>query len=130
MKAVRYWPKDRPRYTDGEPLRVGEAIHVANPHDRIMAPRWHRFLVTFTVGYWSVGRVISWAEDVYEALEIAADFASSSGWSGVFLSTETAPDLEDEVIWTDSGPLDRSTVHIETPSDRDLRRIHRGGHDE
>jgi len=124
------------RYHDGQPMRSGNAIHVANPTER----RFYRNSFLLRFGCVGCTYVLVYARSLEDALEEAASFLRETpmGAGHVQPLGSTAEDLGlapeddpwdcDSLTYTESGWLDSDewAIVAENPDAQLLRKIHRG----
>jgi len=119
------------RHHDGTAGRIGNAIHIANPHDKT----WHSHRFLFQFGAIGTTYVLVYENEPCAALEEAAGFLLDAGWFGHItpheapqdaLGCDCADPYECEAhTYTESGWLTSwEWTLIEDPTNAELRAIH------
>lgn len=122
------------RHFDGEPLRQGNPINLANPNEK----RWarHRYLLSF--GCVGSTHVLVYGDSIDDALEVAAKWlAENELWGHITPHTEvrSSDDLGcdcgdpfdcDSHTYTESGWLTSWEWFVSEPSDAELVKLNRG----
>lgn len=123
------------RHYNGEPLRIGNPIHIVNPDDK----QWTRHRYLFTFGQVGCAFMLVYGNEPCEALELAAEFCAEQEWYGFVTPHEQVAESDDlgcdcanpfecdSHTYTEAGWLTSwEWTFCEDPSNETLRNIHKG----